>query len=303
MTQSKTVTAILTARDNNFTSAMNGAVSSLKKLSSNASDIPSNLNTVNGAMKSFGDKTASIGQSIEKVGDSMTKGITLPIAGAVGAVTTAAVKWESAFTGVKKTNDEMVDSNGKVIYSYDDLEKGLRDLAKELPASHTEIANVAEAAGQLGIQTDKVVGFTKTMIDMGESTNMSADSAATSLARFANITGMSQDKFSNLGSAIVDLGNNLATTESEITEMGLRLAGAGKQIGMTEGDIVGFAAALSSVGIEAEAGGSAFSRLMVQMQLATETGVEAFAPLKQAVAEQGVSWESFVGHRMRESVL
>ena len=290
MTQSKTVTAILTARDNNFTSAMNSAVSSLKKLSSNASDIPSNLNTVNGAMKSFGDKTASIGQSIEKVGDSMTKGITLPIAGAVGAVTTAAVKWESAFTGVKKTNDEMIDSNGKVIYSYDDLEKGLRDLAKELPSSHTEIANVAEAAGQLGIQTDKVVGFTKTMIDMGESTNMSADSAATSLARFANITGMSQDKFSNLGSAIVDLGNNLATTESEITEMGLRLAGAGKQIGMTEGDIVGFAAALSSVGIEAEAGGSAFSRLMVQMQLATE----AFAPLKQAVAEQGVSWESFV---------
>lgn len=294
MAQSKTVTAILTARDNNFTSAMNGAVSSLKKLNSNASDIPSNLNTVNGAMKSFGDKTASIGQSIEKVGGSMTKGITLPIAGAVGAVTTAAVKWESGFTGVKKTNDEMVDSNGKVIYSYDDLEKGLRDLAKELPASHTEIANVAEAAGQLGIQTDKVVGFTKTMIDMGESTNMSADSAATSLARFANITQMSQDKFSNLGSAIVDLGNNLATTESEITEMGLRLAGAGKQIGMTEGDIVGFAAALSSVGIEAEAGGSAFSRLMVQMQLATETGVEAFAPLKQAVAEQGVSWESFV---------
>lgn len=294
MAQSKTVKAVLTAIDKGFTQTMGSATSSLKKLSSNASDIPRNLNTVNGAMKSFGDKTASIGQSIEKVGGSMTKGITLPIAGAVGAVTTAAVKWESAFTGVKKTNDEMVDSNGKVIYSYDDLEKGLRDLAKELPTSHEEIAKVAEAAGQLGIKTDKVVGFTKTMIDMGESTNMSADTAATSLARFANITQMSQDKFSNLGSAIVDLGNNLATTESEITEMGLRLAGAGKQIGMTEGDIVGFAAALSSVGIEAEAGGSAFSRLMVQMQLATETGVEAFAPLKQAVAEQGVSWESFV---------
>ena len=294
MAQSKTVKAVLTAIDKGFTQTMGSATSSLKKLSSNASDIPSNLNTVSGAMKSFGDKTASIGQSIEKVGGSMTKGITLPIAGAVGAVTTAAVKWESAFTGVKKTNDEMVDSNGKVIYSYDDLEKGLRDLAKELPTSHEEIAKVAEAAGQLGIKTDKVVGFTKTMIDMGESTNMSADTAATSLARFANITQMSQDKFSNLGSAIVDLGNNLATTESEITEMGLRLAGAGKQIGMSEGDIVGFAAALSSVGIEAEAGGSAFSRLMVQMQLATETGVKAFEPLKQAVAEQGVSWETFM---------
>ena len=132
----------------------------------------------------------------------------------------------------------MVDSNGKVIYSYDDLEKGLRDLAKNCPQV-TQKLQTLRKRGQLGIQTDKVVGFTKTMIDMGESTNMSADSAATSLARFANITGMSQDKFSNLGSAIVDLGNNLATTESEITEMGLRLAGAGKQIGMTEGDIVG----------------------------------------------------------------
>ena len=143
MAQSKTVKAVLTAIDKGFTQTMGSATSSLKKLSSNASDIPSNLNTVSGAMKSFGDKTASIGQSIEKVGGSMTKGITLPIAGAVGAVTTAAVKWESAFTGVKKTNDEMVDSNGKVIYSYDDLEKGLRDLAKELPTSHEEIAKVA----------------------------------------------------------------------------------------------------------------------------------------------------------------
>ncbi|HBI1976663.1 TPA: phage tail tape measure protein, partial [Enterococcus faecalis] len=108
---------------------------------------------------------------------------------------------------------------------------------------------------------------------------------------FANITQMSQDKFSNLGSAIVDLGNNLATTESEITEMGLRLAGAGKQIGMTEGDIVGFAAALSSVGIEAEAGGSAFSRVMVQMQLAVESGTNAFAGLESLSQKTGVSME------------
>ena len=141
-------------------------------------------------MKSFGDKTASIGQSIEKVGDSMTKGITLPIAGAVGAVTTAAVKWESAFTGVKKTNDEMVDSNGKVIYSYDDLEKGLRDLQKNCPQVTQKLQTLRKRRA-IRYQTDKVVGFTKTMIDMGESTNMSADSAAT-LARFANITGMSR---------------------------------------------------------------------------------------------------------------
>ena len=45
--------------------------------------------------------------------------------------------------------------------------------------------------------------------------------------------------------------------------MGLRLAGACHQVGMSEAQIMGFAAALSSVGIEAEAGGSAFSKVMV----------------------------------------
>lgn len=234
------------------------------------------------------------GDRMQSVGSAMTKGLTVPIAGLATVVTKAAIDWESAFAGVKKTTDEVVDSNGKVVYSYDDLESSLRSMANELPATHTEIANVAEAAGQLGIQTENVSAFTKVMIDLGESTNMSAETAATELARFANITQMSQDKFSNLGSALVDLGNNFATTESEISAMALRLAGAGAQIGMSEGDILGFAAALSSVGVEAEAGGSAFSKVMVQMQLAVEKGSGAFEELKGHAEDQGVSWERLV---------
>lgn len=244
-----------------------------------------------GAIYNASEKMISSGQKMEKVGGALTKGVTLPILAGAAAVTTAAVKWESDFAGVKKTNDEVVDSTGKVVYSYKDLENGLRGLAKELPASHTEIANVAEAAGQLGIKTKNVVGFTKTMIDLGESTNMSVEEAATALARLANITGMPQTEFDKLGSVIVDLGNNFATTESEITAMGLRLAGAGHQVGMSEAQIMGFAAALSSVGIEAEAGGSAFSKVMVQMQLAVENGANAFAGLESLSQQTGVSME------------
>lgn len=242
-----------------------------------------------GAIYAGSEKMISAGKQMESAGGSLTKGLTLPILAGAAAVTTAAISWESAFAGVKKTNDEVVDSTGKVVYSYKDLEDGLRGLAKELPSSHQEIAAVAEAAGQLGIETPNVVGFTKTMIDLGESTNMSAETAATALARFANITQMSQADFDRLGSVIVDLGNNFATTESEITEMGLRLAGAGKQIGMSEGDILGFAAALSSVGIEAEAGGSAFSKVMIQMQLAVEKGTGAFSELEQIASNAGYS--------------
>lgn len=222
-----------------------------------------------------GERLKTFGNGLSSIGTSMTVGVTAPIMAGTIAVTKAAIDWESAFTGVKKTVDEMVDANGNVTYSYTKLEGQLKNLATQLPATHAEIAQVAENAGQLGISTDHIVEFTKTMIDMGESTNLSADEASTALARLANITGMSQDKFSNLGSSIVWLGNNFATTEQEITEMGLRLAGAGKQIGLSQGSIMGIAAALSSVGIEAEQGGSAFSKLMVSLQLAVEKGGES----------------------------
>ena len=88
---------------------------------------------------------------------------------------------------------------------------------------------------------------------------------------------MSQEDFDRLGSTIVDLGNNLATTEKEIVDMSLRIAGAGAQVGMTEAEIMAFSGALSSVGIEAEAGGSAFSTLISNMSLAVQKGGDELA--------------------------
>lgn len=277
------------ARSASFEAQMKTTVGQMARVKVETEGITGKLKTQSEQWIKSGKKIENFGQKLSGVGTAMTVGVTAPLLAGSAAVTKAAISWESDFAGVKKTNDEVVDSNGNVTYSYADLESGLRDLAKQLPSSHSEIAKVAEAAGQLGIKTQNVKSFTKTMIDLGESTNMSAESAATSLARFANITQMSQKDFDKLGSAIVDLGNNYATTESEITEMALRIAGAGKQVGMSQGDILGFATALSSVGVEAEAGGSAISKVMVQMQLAVEKGTGAFGELEERANSAGYS--------------
>ncbi|WP_461372040.1 phage tail tape measure protein, partial [Candidatus Darwinibacter acetoxidans] len=236
----------------------------------------------NQKMQEMGDKLKKAGESMVATGKTLSTHLTVPLTALGTLAAKSAIDFESAFAGVRKTVDATEEE-------FAALERGIRDMAKEIPAAATEIAGVAEAAGQLGIQNEHILSFTRTMIDLGESTNMSAEQAATALARLANITQMPQSEFDRLGSTIVALGNNLATTEAEIVEMSLRLAGAGKQVGMTEAEILSFAGALSSVGIAAEAGGSAFSKVMIQMQLAAETGgaaLDNFARVAGMSAEQ-----------------
>src|SRR6202008_1657320 len=99
------------------------------------------------------------------------------------------------------------------------LERSFRDMAKTMPVTAVEFAKIGQAAGQLGIRTENIAGFSKVMGQLGVGTNPSSEEAATALARLANITQMPQTSFERLGSTIVALGNNFATTEREITEM------------------------------------------------------------------------------------
>ena len=203
-----------------------------------------------------GNKISQVGQNISGFGSALTRGVTAPIVAGAGLVVKAAIDYESAFAGVKKTVDETA------TVSYQKLSDGIRQMAKELPASAVEIANVAEVAGQLGIKTEDILSFSRTMIDMGESTNLSAEEAATAIAKIANIMGLTSDEYSKFGAAVVDLGNNFATTEKDIVMMANRLAAGGKLAGLTAPEILGLATAMSSVGIEAEAGGTAMTQTL-----------------------------------------
>lgn len=250
----RTIKVILRAEVNKFRADMatagQSAMEAARKTETAWDKSNSKLGGLAKSVSQYESQMTTAGTSMMAFGGAVVAGL--------GLATKQAMSWESAWAGVMKTVDGTPAQMARV-------ESGLRGLARTLPATHEQIAQVAEAAGQLGIHTDNVVAFTKTMIDMGESTNLSAEQAATQLSRFMNIVGTSQKNVGRLGAAIVGLGNNFATTESEIVDMSMRIAGAGKQAGMSEGDILGFATALSSVGIEAEAGGTSISTVMKKM--------------------------------------
>ena len=195
----------------------------------------------------------------------------------------ASTEFESAITGVFKTVEGTPEQLAAV-------SEGIRAMSLEIPSTTTEIAAVAEAAGQLGIATDDVLSFTRTMLDLGQSTNLSAEEAASALAKFANITGTAAEDYGRLGSVIVGLGNNFATTEADIVSMAMRLASTGALTGLSEANIMALATALSSVGIEAEAGGSAISKLLKQFEVMVATGSPKLADFARVA---GMSAEEF----------
>lgn len=274
---------------------VNKATAELNKLDAqlreNNKEIALATLTIPGLGIRIDDLSKGAEEASKKLGDIAKGTMAFSAAATAGATLAAkaAIDYESAFAGVVKT----VDGTEKQLQGISDE---IRELSKNIPATAVEIARVAEQAGQLGIATEDVTSFTKVMIDLGESTNLSANQAADSLARFANITQMSAENYERLGSTIVDLGNNAATTEAEIVAMSTRLAATGNLVGLTEPQILALATTLSSLGIEAEAGGSAISKLLKEFEIMVATGSPAlddFAKVAKMSASEFVSaWKS-----------
>lgn len=224
----------------------------------------------------------NMGKGLESIGSSLMKTVTMPVLAGAGAVSAAAISFEDSFADVRKTVDATEEQFGQ-------LEDTIINMSKEIPVSANEISQIMASGGQLGIYTENLEKFTRVVADLKVATNL-GDEGADLMAKFANITGMDQGNFDRLGSTIVALGNNTATTEADIMAMAMRLAGAGSQVGMTEDQILGLSAALSSVGIEAEAGGSAMSKVMIKIASAVEQGGDS---LESLASVTGMSTDAF----------
>lgn len=195
----------------------------------------------------------------------------------------AAVEFEDAFAGVRKTVDASEEE-------FQQLSDGLRQLSLEIPVAATDLARIQELAGQLGVTgVEELTKFTDTIAKIAVTTNLTQDSAATSFARIANIMQTPIKEIDRMGSSVVELGNNFATTEAEVLEFANRIAGAGQVVGLSEADIFAFGAAFSSVGVRAERGGTAVSKSLIKISQAVNNGgrdLRKFAKVSNLTVEE-----------------
>lgn len=235
----------------------------------------------------FGDRVKAAAEKSNDLRDALAAaGVIAGLKKTADALTSccsSSIEFESAMAGVAKTTDLTQEELG---YMAD----AIQDMSTRIPASTTEIASVVESAGQLGIAKEDLLSFSEVMINLGVATNLSSTEAASALAKFANVVGMAPANYERLGSTIVALGNNFATTEADIVSMATRISSAGAIIGLKEPQIMAIATALSSVGIEAEAGGTAISKLLKQFETMVATGDDS---LKDFAEVAGMTADEF----------
>lgn len=271
------VKAVLSAVDRNFTSTMKAAERTMENLHKSANNVT---------------KTATnVGRSIEKIGSTATRALTIPLTTAFGYAGKQFMDFETGLIGVKKTTGMV----GKELKGFGNE---VSKMSTQIPISSKELLGLSEVAGQLGIHGQKdLLAFTRVMAEMGSATNLAGEEGAASMAKFANIMGLDVGKnIRNVGDAIVRLGNNYATTENDIMNMSTRLAATGRLVGLTTPNVLGLATAMSSVGINAEAGGSAMSQVLNKLDKAVANGGEKlamFAEVSGMSAQQfAKQWES-----------
>ena len=260
------------------------------------------LNNLGDASKQAGDQIEALrreqedliesAQKADQATDSMAQSL-MSVVAAAGVVDALkkigdafkecaeeSIAFENSMASVKRTvggNDTFLEQLGQ----------DFKQISTEIPITTGELAQIATTAGQLGIAQEDIKSFTTVMAKLATTTDLTADDAATMLAQFSNITGVRD--YERLGSTIAQLGDATATTASKVVQMSQGMAASASIAGMKPTDIMAIAAAVGSLGIEAQAGSTAMSTLINNMYKATETGekLEDFAKVA------GMSAESF----------
>lgn len=175
-------------------------------------------------------------------------------AGAIGFAIKTAQSFESATAGVAKTVDGDIST----------IVTGLEKMSTTAPIAYEELAAIAEAGGALGVAKGDLLAFTDTVAKLGITTDLTSESAATSLGHLKTNLKLTGEAFAHVGNTVVDLGNKGASTESQILGMAEGVSGVAGIVGLSTPQVLGWGAAWANTGEEIEAGSTEMQKLFLE---------------------------------------
>lgn len=156
--------------------------------------------------------------------------------------------------------------------------------------SADQILQIQALGGQLGIAAEDLDKFAETVSNIDVATDLDTETIALKLGQLSNILKLSKDDWEGFSDALVRLGNNSPTLESNIMNVMSRISPMGAIVKMSADQLLGWSTAVASTGQNSEAAGTAIARTMSQIEQAVAAGTGGMDAFTDAAGMSYQAW-------------
>lgn len=258
----------------------------VRELGTELADTRNKADAASEAMKGIDIGSVITPSTLKSIGMTMSATVTPFITGIGYGMLEASKTVDAAYRDMRKTVDGTEEQ-------FERLRQSAIDFSRTHVTSADQILQIEAIGGELGIATEDLETFAEVISNIDVATNLDTEGAAEALGHLANIMHLSEDDFVGFSDALVRLGNNGASTESEIANIAERIGSMGSIIGMSASDVLAWSSSIASTGQNAEAAGTAISKTMSFFETAVAaaggTMDTSFEAIERAVQEGGSS--------------
>ena len=219
---------------------------------------------------------------ITRIAGTTSIGIGAALTGVAGTAATVASQFDDAFARVEKTTNlvgaELADVNQEI-----------REISTSVPVAADELAYLADISGQLGVESENLGMYAETAAALGVATEISSHQAVVALSQLIGIFGQAEEDVEGLASSLAVLANQTRASEQDILNFSVRVGGVAQTVGATADEMMGIGAAVTGMGLEVEAAGTAIQQVMLDMQESAQQGgdrLERFADVMGVTREE-----------------
>ena len=225
----------------------------------------------------------------------------------------------AAVTAAQQLSQMAQQAWGQIKQSSNDVDAAYRNLRKTFDAEESDYQNLYDAAmkysqshvtsadtmldmeataAQLGVGmeggAEAIQAFADAAANLDVATNIDADTIALQMGQIMAV--MSDVDYKNIdkfGDALVRLGNNMPTQESNIMQITQRLSAVGNVAGFSTPQLLGWSAAVASTGQKSEAAATGLATLITSITAAVDDFDKGGDSLDKFAEVAGVSAEQF----------
>lgn len=165
-----------------------------------------------GANKDLCNALTMTEQMVVNLADALAKKLATALVDFTKETINSGLQFETAFAGVKKVVDGTEED-------FANLQAEIRKTATEKPISADQLSSLYQAGAQLGVDKENLKDFTNAIIDLQNTSDLTAEAGATMLALYANVMNFPSKDYERFASTLSYLGSTTETNESRIIDM------------------------------------------------------------------------------------